>query len=303
MIDAEPPTAPAPAPSTNRRFIIILSIMALAFLAVLLYRNRLRCEWWAHQLASATSVDDQSYYVSCLLACGDDALPAIRRLARDPKPETRSLALLLLGRRNIESVVDDIVPLLQDTDRDIRESAGMTLVFSASPAAIARLCDTAASPNEAVACAALASLGRTSDPRALACLCDALTRRPQPLVRAQAAEALAESLDPAPGAERPGGIPTSPCDPVATLVHALADTGVFTGVLATERQINQVAAHVATQSTQPVSMPSDLRRVRTVASVAAAGLSRVTGTTLPATPVTDEKAAAAQFRALIQGRR
>ena len=288
-----------PVPS-NRRFIAILACMAIAFIAVIVYRNRIRSEWWATQLASSARPEDRSYYTSCLMAAGDDALPAIRRLARDERPEIRSMALMLITVRPIETIVATIPPFLHDRDRDIRESAGMTLAFAGGREAIALLCDTAASPNEGVACSALAALGRTSDPAALAALCDALARRPQPLVRAQAAESLADAI--APVAERRPKISTDTCDPIAALVHALADTGTFNGALAAERQIERVVAHVVAKYTQPVTNPVEDSARRSVASVAAAGLSRLTGTDVAAGAVPDEPAAVAQFRSLIEAR-
>jgi len=277
--------------------------MALAFGAVLIYRNRIRSEWWAHKLADATVPADQSYYVSCLSACGDDAMPAIRRLIRDPSPEVRALALVLLGHRPIETIVRDIPPLLHDPDRDIRESAGTTLAFTATPAAIALLRDTAVAPNENVACSALAALGRTSDPAAMATLCDALARRPQAMVRAQAAESLAEMILPTPGAAPPFEIPTKDCDPVALLIHALGDTGPFDGILSTERQIDRIAAHVARQTTQPVSGRADRPISRTVAMVAATALTRLTGIDQAPVPVPDEHRATEETWSAIRGRR
>lgn len=295
--------ARSPVPPSNRRIIIILACMAIVFSCVLIFRNRIRCEWWAYQLAAATAPADQAYYVSCLSASGDHALPAIRRLISDPRPEIRSLGLLLIGQRPIETIIEIIPPLLHDADRDIRESAGTTLAFTGAPAAINLLCDTAVSPNEGVACSALASLGRTSHPAAISALCDALARRPQPLVRAQAAESLAEAISPAPGSNQTVFTwNDAGCDPVAALVRALADIGVFSGELATERQISRVAAQVATQTTQPVARPIEPPARRTVANIAAAGLSKLTGERVSDSPIEDEAAATARFRSLIQAR-
>jgi len=307
MADSPPASDPGlysepQARSSNRRFTIALALMAAAFLVVLLQRNRIRCEWWARQLAAAASPADQSYYVSCLISCGDDAMPAIRRLIRDPRAEVRAVALVLLGRRPANAIVADIAPLLHDPDRDIRESAGMTLAFTAAPAAIDLLRDTAVAPREDVACAALAALGRTGDPAALASLCDALARRPQPLVRAQAAESLAEMIAPAPGARPALAIPTDTCDPVEVLIRALGDGEPFDGVLSTERQIAQIAAHVSRQTTQPVSRPDGRPPSRTVAVVAAEGLTRLTGTDWPATPALDQEVATARAWELIRER-
>lgn len=276
--------------------------MAIAFATIVIFRNRIRCEWWGHQLAGATAPADHAYYVSCLMACEDEALPAIRRLARDERPEVRTLALLLIGRRKIDTIVDIIPPLLHDADRDIRESAGTTLAFSGDPAAIRLLCDTAVSPDQPVACSALAALGRTSNPAAIATLCDALARRPHPLVRAQAAESLAEAITPAADRSLAALAPTKDCDPVAALVRALADREPFDGVLATEGQINRVSAHVATRTTQPVSQPVFRPPTRAVADIAAAGLARLTGEPVSPEPVEDEAAMAARFRSLIEAR-
>lgn len=274
--------------------------MAIVFVCVIVFRNRIRCEWWAYRLAAATAPADQAYYVSCLSAGGDSALPAIRRLSADSRPEIRSIALLLIGQLKIETIVEIIPPLLHDSDRDIRETAGTTLAFSGAPAAIALLCDTAASPHDGVACSALASLGRTADPAAIAALCDTLARRPQPLVRAQAAESLAEAITPTAEANRSAATPA--CDPVAALVHALADTEPFAGILATEHQIGRVSAHVARQTTQPVSQPAMQFSRRTVADIAAAGLSRLTGEPIAAQPVEDEASFSDRIRSLIQAR-
>ena len=303
MSDSPPTPDPILRPTqSNRRFVIILACMVIAFVAVVVFRNRIRCEWWAYRLAAATAPADHAYYVSCLMACDEDALPAIRRLTRDEKPEIRAISLLLIGRRQIETIVDIIPPVLHDPDRDIRESAGTTLAFSAAQAAIDLLCDTAATPNDDIACSALASLGRTSNPSAIATLCDALTRRPQPLVRAQAAESLAEAIAPALDSSRAALAPSKNCDPVAALVRALADQARFSGMLTTERQISRVTAHVASQTTRPVSPPTEQPPTRTVAAIAAAGLSRLTGEQVDAHPVIDEEAASARFRELILSR-
>ncbi len=293
---------PTSARTSNRRFIATLVFMTIAFATVVIFRNRIRCEWWGHQLAAATTPTDQAYYISCLSAFGDDALPAISRLARDPRPEIRSIALLLIGRRPITTIIEIIPPLLHDPDRDIRESAGTTLAFSGTPAAIALLCDTAESPNQEVACSALASLGRTSDALAIATLCDALTRRPHALVRAQAAESLAEAITPSAERTFASLAQAKSCDPVATLVHALADTETFHAILATEHQILRVTAHMATRTTQPVSQPAPLPSVRTVADIAAAGLSRLTGATIEPRAAENEAEWTARIRNQIEAR-
>lgn len=293
---------PAAAPTSNRRFIATLVIMAIAFATIVLFRNRIRCEWWGRQLAAATTPTDQAYYISCLSAVGDDALPAISRLSRDPRPEIRSIALLLIAQRPIATVVEIIPPLLHDADRDIRESAGTTLAFSGAPAAIALLCDTAVSPSQEIACSALASLGRTSDAAAIATLCDALTRRPHSVVRAQAAESLAEAITPSAERTFAALATTKSCDPVAALVHALADAETFHATLATENQILRVTAHMATRTTQPVSQPAPRPAVRTVADIAAAGLSRLTGETIEARPAENEAEWTARIRTQIEAR-
>lgn len=276
-----PPATRATAPSGLPFKVCIVLLLGLFGLSML-QRNRIRAHWWAYRLARTDDAAEQAYYVAALSAVGEHAGGAARRLARHPRPDVRSCAVAVLGRLPAESALPALIELMGDPDRDIRESAALTLAFADTPEAESALVDGALRPDPSTAAAAAAALGRMARSTAQTRLCAVLRTHPDAHVRAQAAESLGDSI-------AAGGIPSPlqtsgdtskpEADAILTLVHALSDRVEFDGTLAAERQMAEVARHLTRSTTLPVrpGRPAAPGQRRTVADIAAQTLNRLTG--------------------------
>ena len=252
-------------------------------LLVVIERNRIRAYWWAWQLTRTDDAAAQAYYVGSLSAVGDAATDAVERLARDERPEIRSLSIIVLARLPHGGGVNGLGTLLGDRDQDVAESAALSLAFIEGGAAAGQaqrlLIDAVASDDSRRACAAAAALSRVNSEPAIVALANAARRHAEPLVRAQAIESLAASLGAGRMTRQPLPPPTAECDPLGVLVAALSDEGTFTGGLSLERQMASASgfAGARTGVPMPATEPATLSAGRTVGDVAAENLARLTG--------------------------
>lgn len=279
-----------------------IGVLVCLFVIVIHQRDRIRAHWWATQLANVDDLEKRAYCLASLAAAGESATGAVQRLARHESAEVRALAVIALARLPGERGVTGLGCLMGDADRDVAESAAVSLAFHDNTAALGLLLEAAASDDRPSATAAVAALSHVASAAALEALCDAATEHSCPLVRAQAVESLAASImaeeakprlpttrpvrgsDPSPS--EAGRDPTEYArdrDPIAVLVAALNDPAVFNGSLSLERQI--AAAGAAVQKTagrKAVDQPSEsaMAGQRTVAQVAAKSLAMLTGKTL-----------------------
>jgi HEAT repeat protein len=254
----------------------------------MLYCNNLRAHWWATRLAAAEDLKSRAYYVASLTAVGDAACGAIHRLAKDPRPEVRSLAIPAMIRLSEKSRLIELSGLLADADADVRESAATALAFMGADAATRLLIEHAESPQGSSAAACVAALGRLSSPDALAAVCKAAASHADPFVRAQAVESLAACATIASLGDQDGAPPfRSSSDPILVLVSALGDRAIFTGHLALERQIATVSTAMSSKAAPSREKIAKFRlestpppapaAPRTVAEIAASWLSSLTG--------------------------
>lgn len=195
---AAPPRQNAPHQPRRPRSRAVASLLYVGLASVLLVtvveRNVIRAWWWAYRLSSATELPNQAYYVGSLAAVGEDAAGPTRWLAGRDEAALRSMAVTIFARLPESSSVPALARVVEaDPDLDNQESAALTLAFMDSPVAVAALDRLAGMPRP-FAAAATAALGRSSGRAARARLCDLLLTHTLPLVRAQAAESLADSV-------------------------------------------------------------------------------------------------------------
>jgi len=261
-------------------------VLLVTGLAVLVYeRNRLRAHWWAHRLVQTEDLAERGYYMASLAAVGNDAAGALDALSRNADPDVRSLAVFGLKRLPEATALEELGRLLNDPNADVRESAALALFFMPSDRAKDVLRRRAES-QEPGAAAAVAVLGRSDSPADAALLCRILNGHHSPAVRAQAAESLAARLQEdarAATSQSSSGL-AQKCDPFLALVRALADDSPFSGELSLEREIAAAASFaqrrgVPLENRGPGSVHSS-RPQRTVADIAARGLSSLTGRTV-----------------------
>ncbi|MBI5763722.1 MAG: HEAT repeat domain-containing protein [Planctomycetes bacterium] len=270
---------------STRTFRIILIAFVVLFVFLLAGRNHLRAYWWATRLTSTTDLKAQGYYLACLAGVGDAAKRPIASLARHSRPEVRLLSIYALQKLPLETAVPELARLLVDTDVSIRDAAATALVFTESNYAIDVLVASATSDNPILASTAVAALGRTSTSEAMRAVRSVARVHDSPMVRAQALEALIDSL-----LTDPLDAPTSRQDEralsIETLIAALADEATFSELLSLERQRAAAERFVATRATSQRSDKEAGFR-RSVAEVAALYLSDLSGQTVRPVPILD----------------
>lgn len=294
-----------------------LTLMLALFALVVFQRDRIRAHYWAIRLSRSDDLAQRAYYLNGLMALGERAAGAIEVLAEHESPDVRLLALAAL-KAMPETAANKIAGgLITDPDREVREAAALTLVFCDSSRGLDLLREWARMESEAPAAAAVAALARSPSLHAAESLCGALSGHSSPRVRAQAAESLAEWLGGLDGELDSIASLAAQHDPFRALVEALGDEATFVGLLALERDIAAAEEFVRGRGyavggelpsrTQPgAAVPQAAPEAgRTVAQVAAAGLSRLTGETIrPASEsrIDDPAAFAEHCRLRIQAR-
>ena len=272
--------------SRSRWFPVAILLLVALFTVVVLQRNRIRAHWWAYRLTLTEDLDLRGYYLASLSAVGDSGAGAIRRLGRYDDPDVRLLAIFALNALSRSEQTAELRRLLHDSDLDVREAAALALVFVGSAESTAILCETAVAKAADSASAAVGALGRSNDPHAVQTLCSVLRDHPRADVRAQAAESLGGWLDMIHHDSDQSVIRDEAlgCEGIAALVDALSDEAIFSGPLLLERQIAD-AAQAMNQSNNSGALDYDALpkdEPRSVAQIAAAGLSRLTGLTVRA---------------------
>ncbi len=270
-------TACTPVRSERRVwFQLVLLAMVALFILTVLERNWIRAHWWVMRLADSRQIEDRAYYLNSLLAVGDSATGAVRRLARHERADLRALAVLATARLSEPVRLRELTRLMADEDRDVAESAALALALSESEEAVRLLVEGAASEHEGRAACAASALSRIESPSACAALCDTACEHASALVRAQAIESVGLRLT---NREDPEPV-TANCDPVRVLVLALGDEGTFGGSLSFERQVAQATENLRENGVLAninVMEDSDVPSKRCVADVAAEYLYKLTG--------------------------
>lgn len=275
-------------------FVSAILVLLTLFAAAMIERNRLRSHWWAWRLTQTDDPRQQAYYLASLAAVGDSAIGAVDRLAHDEEPLVRSLAVVALAALPDAAGMDGLGGLLSDPDAEVRASASLCLAFlvddpEAGPQALGLLHKAAGQPETGPALAATAALSHVSAPDALKTLGHAAATHPSAWVRAQAVESLAaitSSLQAPPNQPTSASAEEAPTsdrrfpqvgsgDVIDALAASLLDEGRFTGTLALEQEIERAAAFAAPSARARPSAADPIER--TVANIAAAGLSALTG--------------------------
>jgi len=274
-VTTEAPPDPPPHPQARRgrwRFRIAVAILIAAFGGTIWKRNAIRARWWAYRLVQSDGLNEQAGWITAIEATGPAGLGAARYLAESDRAAIRSMAVAVLGRCSSDGAIRTLGALVRDPDRDVRESAALTLAFSGRPLSRRLLVDHAARPNRDAAAAAVSGLGRVATADAQSCLAHTLRSHGDPFVRGQAAESLADNL-------AITGVLAATADPVSILLRSQEDDGVFSGQLVAEREIEQVTGHVAMQTatTLPTEDPDATNTPRRVGDIATVSLCRLTG--------------------------
>lgn len=256
--------------------------MTLAFLAVVVQRNRIRAHWWAHKLKQTDDLTEQAYYIACLASAEDDAVGALQSLIEDPRTELQLLAIP--GSQGMTPSLRHeriLSPLLHSDDEEVAAAVATAIAFTHWNPGDKLLLNAARSKGESLAVAAAVGLARIDSDAATAALCDMARNHASPKARAQAVESLGSHVQLHPTSQ-PAKSPNA--DPLTVLVRALNDSATFTGKLAIEREVESISAAVTAQKGLRVaaSQPS---AARTVAEITAAILSTLTGHDIPPTPV------------------
>ena len=276
--------------------------MTLAFLAVVVYRNPIRAHWWAYKLKQTDDLTEQAYYIACLASAEDDAIGALESLIDQPQIELRLLAIPASQGMTPSLRHERILTqLLHSSDEEVAAAAATAIAFTRWEPGDRQLLSFANSKHESLAVAAAVGLARIDSDAATAALCEMARNHKSPKARAQAIESLGSHLQ-----LHPTSQPAQPsnADPLPVLVRALSDSATFTGKLAIEREVESISAAVTAQKGLRVAA-SQPDHARTVAEIAAAILSTLTGHDIPPTPVdsADEPAFTDQCRAWIADRR
>lgn len=262
----------SPRQNSILRLYLPLAILVALFSLVVVERRQIRARWWAWRLSYTDDADARGYYLACLAATGAPAAGAVNSLAGDERADVRAMAVFALQRLPGGEGIQTLARLLRDQDVSVREAAASALIFMERDEATTALFDTLSQPEEPPAAAAAAALGRSGDAPACEGLQRAAREHSSPLVRAQCLESLAgrlrDSISTRDATSRPA---IDACDPLASLVAALADRASFAGPLALERQVAAASARVG------ASPPNLAGANRCIASFAASLLRELTG--------------------------
>lgn len=182
---------------------------------------------------------------------------------RNESPEVRILSAALVAQLDEDRAIPTLERLMQDDDRDVRDTAALMLAFDKRESAWECLRRSTESADEKTAATAVGVINRSTRDKVPCVLVRALQEHESGLVRAQAAEGLIvmlASLSPSAKvngeeaqASRQGGIDNcGQCGAYRALAAALSDKGTFQGRLAYERELEEVMSQ-ATQQGIPVS--------------------------------------------------
>lgn len=280
-----------------------IALLVALFLATLWHRDTIRAHWWASRLMATDDLAARGRYLSYLAAAGDSATGAIRRLARDDRPDVRLLSVFAAANLSPPQSHELLWRLLLDADAEVRDTAARTLVFDGDEASIRLLCTASINLQDAVVESALAALARSSDADAAQCILAALYNNRVSL-RAQAVESAAVWLESVEDCK----VVKSLCDKLITrLIELLTDHALFEGTLALEREAVRAEEFIRTK--RPVDgtgagggREANRRNQRTVSEIAAAGLTRLAGRPVAASDALTDEARDA-LRAAIETRR
>lgn len=244
-------------------FRIVVAVLLLAFVAVVVERRALRAWWWVRQLKQTSQPQELAYYSAGIISCGADAVPSLRTLAREPREDLRTAAMLMLGRIPGSRAAEILIGGLSDEAVGVRTAAAVSLGMQTDAAGLADVRRLATGDNPRTAEAAVFALERMADPSVSSDLrrIAADAKRPA-AVRAQAIDSLGHRRDPA-----------AVSDLLALLADRTAVPQRLIGDLHDEQFIHRFSAQ------QPLATaPAHGDDVRpTLRDLAAAALTRITG--------------------------
>lgn len=247
--------------------------MVVAFLIVLMARDHIRAGWFAYRIVHTKDPGERAYYSAALASLGPASLWSAERLADDPDPDVRLLAIFVLKSIDAPEADARIGRILTDRSQTVRDAAATTLAFAADGGRIqalhelwrpldaifsgAMLTDSAIN----AAAAAAAAFSRIKPELSSEALAAVISPSTPPAVRAQAIEsigalamshqgALAELVGPfmpirARFSHRGPTISPSEIDFFTPLVRSLGDHDRFRGSLALEREIASASGFLA----------------------------------------------------------
>ncbi len=240
--------------------------LALAVLTVLvgaaLGRQHLQAAWWAHRVANARSELDLRDATDRLARVGPASTRAAITLLNDERPEIRAVAVAILAAHPNETARRGLFAAFTDSAVDVRIAAAVQFGIIFGHESTETLSRQAAHGPRGAAMAAVVALEKTPTPNSDEALRALARTARDPCVRAQAIESLARRRDSASS---------------ALLLDLLADDAPVEAELLGEwRDRNALRAFAGQHGLGPAasSVPTDRR----VADVAAAALTRLTGT-------------------------
>lgn len=244
--------APAPAVQSNRRMVVAIAVLVVAWGAVMLNRNAIRARWWEYRLTVTEDPAERARYLALLANLGTAGLPAAARLLHQDEPALRSYGVALLHSIDDEYAVELLREATADADPTIRDNAIRALGWRGDIEWLRQLVN---SPDERSAVDAVAALGSIGSDQAVDALIGLLPQHPGVAVRVQAIECLGELAVPR-------------C--VSALKSCLDDQAVFVGQTIAERMAGEAIGSLYPD--QSVDTPAR----RTVADFAAKALERIT---------------------------
>lgn len=250
-----------PARRTARKSItwIVIGGLIVGWTIVLYYRTEIRAHWWAHQYTRMDTADERAFYLIRLASLQDRAIPALGRLARDPREEVRAAAVRVLHHCPSVDGQRALLDFLDDASDLVAEQAAMELALradksSALPTLKSWVLDEA-SPDRARRSAV--ALERIGGPDAEIVLLEALPVSREPNLVAQVIDSLAML-----GSEK-----------ALPLIESHLTDGRRVEVLPASqrglrRAVAAMSADLAAKGIDPRAMLSDLEETATVASIA-----------------------------------
>jgi HEAT repeat protein len=176
--------------SADRRMVIAIVALVVAWGALMVFRTPIRVHWWARQLARTSDPAVRLGCANMLAAHADLAVGPAGKLLDHADPDVRLLVVGILNRAKTRRAEPYLLTAMGDRDRDVRQSAALGLARWRGNEALPALELMLEDGDHQVVCTAIVALQRVGSPRARQLVADKLASGEPLPVLVQAVESV-----------------------------------------------------------------------------------------------------------------
>lgn len=152
--------------SANRRMVIAIVALIVAWGALMAFRTPIRVHWWARQLARTSDPDVRLHCANMLAAHADLAVRPAGKLLDHADPNVRLLVVGILNRARTPRAEPYLLTAMHDRHVDVRQAAALGLARWRGNEALPALELMLEDGDHHVVCTAIVALQRVGSPRA-----------------------------------------------------------------------------------------------------------------------------------------